>query len=71
MNGQEIVIRRLSPRLCEDWVQYFDKIAFQDHQDWAFCYCLEGHLDRKTQEEWTDPKERRNKAIELISFIAM
>lgn len=66
MKEQEIVIRPLSPELCEDWLEYFDKIAFQDHGDWAFCYCLEGHLDRKTQEQWTDPKERREKAIEFI-----
>lgn len=66
MKENEIVIHPLSPKLCEDWLWFFDKIAFQDHEDWAFCYCLEGHLDRKTQEEWTDPKERRKKAIELI-----
>lgn len=66
MKEQEVIIRRLSPELCEDWVQYFDNIAFQDHGDWAFCYCLEGHLDRKTQEAWTDPKERREKAVKLV-----
>lgn len=66
MKEREIVIRRLVPELCEDWLHFFDEIAFQDHGDWAFCYCLEGHLDRKTQEEWYDPGERRAKAIELI-----
>lgn len=66
MEEQKIVIRPLSPELCEDWLQYFDKIAFEDHEDWAFCYCLEGHLDRETQEKWTDPGERREKAIQLI-----
>lgn len=66
MEEQKVAIRPLSPELCEDWLHFFDKIAFQDHEDWAFCYCLEGHLDRKTQEEWTDPAERREKAIELI-----
>lgn len=66
MKKQEIVIRPLSPELCEDWLWYFDKAAFQDHEEWAFCYCLEGHLDPKTQETWTNPKERREKAIELI-----
>lgn len=66
MDEQKIMIRPLSPELCKDWLEYFDKIAFQDHEDWAFCYCLEGHLDQKTQGEWTDPGERREKAIELI-----
>lgn len=66
MEEQKLVIRPLSSELCEDWLHYFEKIAFQDHEDWAFCYCLEGHLDRKTNEQWTDPKKRREKAIELI-----
>lgn len=66
MEEQKITIRRLTPDLCEDWLHYFDEIAFKDHGDWGFCYCLEGHLDRKTQEEWTDPGMRRDKAIEFI-----
>lgn len=66
MEEKKIVIRPLSPELCGDWLWFFDKTAFQDHEDWAFCYCLEGHLDRETQEKWTDPKERRQKAVELI-----
>ena len=56
---EKITVRRLTPELCGDWVQYFDEIAFKDHQDWAFCYCLEGHLEPKTL-------ERRARAIELI-----
>lgn len=66
MKEHGIEIRRLSPALCEDWLHFFDEIAFRDHQDWAFCYCLEGHLDPKTQGEWTDAKERREKAVEMI-----
>lgn len=66
LEEQSMSIRPLSPELCEDWLWFFEKIAFQDHQDWAFCYCLEGHLDRETNEKWTTPEERREKAVELI-----
>lgn len=66
MGEQKVTIRPLCPELCEDWLQFFDKIAFEDHGDWAFCYCLEGFLDPETQEKWTNSKERREKAIELI-----
>ena len=66
MENQKIIIQQLRPELCEDWLGYFDKIAFQDHEDWAFCYCLEGHLTPKRQGEWTDREERREKAIEMI-----
>lgn len=61
-----ITIRALCPELCEDWLHFFEKTAFDDHEEWAFCYCLEGFLYPQTQEAWTDPKERRDKAIELI-----
>lgn len=61
-----IEIKRLSSELSDDWLNYFDKIAFSDHGDWAFCYCLEGLLDRKTHESWTNNKERRAKAEEFI-----
>lgn len=66
MEEQTITIRPLCPELCEDWLSFFDKIAFLDHEEWAFCYCLEGHLDPETQEQWNDAKERREKAIALI-----
>lgn len=66
MGEQKVTIRPLCPELCEDWLQFFDKIAFEDHGEWAFCYCLEGFLDPETQEKWTNSKERREKAIELI-----
>lgn len=62
----KVIIRRLSPKLCGDWLNFFDRIAFEDHGEWGFCYCLEGHLDPRTHEKWTDPKERREKAVELI-----
>ena len=62
----KITIRPLCPKLCGDWLEFFDKTAFEDHGEWAFCYCLEGHLDPETQEKWTDPGERREKAMELI-----
>lgn len=51
MEEQKITIRRLTPDLCEDWLHYFDEIAFKDHGDWGFCYCLEGHLDRDAAKE--------------------
>lgn len=59
-------IKRLTPELCNDWVKFFDEVAFQDHNDWRFCYCLEGFLTHEEQTKWTDCNERRQKAIDLI-----
>ena len=61
-----IEIKRLHPELCDDWLGFFDGIAFRDHGEWAFCYCLEGHMTRQANEELKDPAERREYAKNLI-----
>ena len=37
MNG--IVIKRLSPNLLDDFLYFFDDIAFRDNPEWSHCYC--------------------------------
>lgn len=61
-----IEIRKLTPELCEDWLGYFDGIAFGDHGEWALCYCLEGHMTRQANKELKDPAERKAYAKNLI-----
>lgn len=61
-----IEIKRLSPALCDDWLGFFDGIAFGDHEEWALCYCLEGHMTRRANEELKDPAIRREYAKNLI-----
>ena len=61
-----IEIKRLTPELCDDWLGYFDGIAFGDHGEWAFCYCLEGHMTRQANEDLKDHIERREYAKKLI-----
>ncbi|MCL1917853.1 MAG: GNAT family N-acetyltransferase [Peptococcaceae bacterium] len=43
----ELDIRRLSPQLANDYMYYFKNDAFSDHRDWAGCFCLHFHLDKK------------------------
>ena len=63
-----IQIRKLTPALTEDYLYYFDHVAFQDHEEWAHCYCLESHLSRKENEDsWGDKERRSKKARELIA----
>ncbi|MFX0136321.1 MAG: GNAT family N-acetyltransferase [Candidatus Hodarchaeota archaeon] len=35
----DIVIKSLSPDLIDDFLYYFDNIAFSDNPDWSVCYC--------------------------------
>lgn len=67
MEELKITIRPLSPELCEDWLRFFEEIAFKDHREWAFCYCLEGFLTPEAQERWVSPAERRRAAVEMIN----
>ncbi len=61
-----IEIRRLCSELCDDWLAYFDGIAFGDHGEWALCYCLEGHMTRQENDDLKDPAARRDYAKQLI-----
>lgn len=38
-----IEIKRLSPELTDDYLDYFDNIAFADNPEWSGCYCVWFH----------------------------
>ena len=63
-----IQIRKLTPDMTEDFLHYFENVAFTDHDEWAYCYCLESHLSQKENEDmWGDRERRSKKASELIA----
>ena len=62
----ELEIRRLSPELAEDFLYFFDEIAFRDHPEWSPCYCLESHLNEAEEDRFKDPQARREKAEEMV-----
>ncbi|MGB4658977.1 MAG: GNAT family N-acetyltransferase [Mobilitalea sp.] len=37
-------IKKLSPELTEDYLYFFDNIAFTDNEEWAGCYCVDYQL---------------------------
>lgn len=63
----EIIIRRLTPALLDDWLDYFDHDAFVDNPEWSGCYCRHFHFDHE-KDDWssTTPEENRGASIELI-----
>jgi GNAT superfamily N-acetyltransferase len=68
-----IEIRTLSPDLLDDFLNYFDNIAFADHQEWSGCYCTHFHWDSALEEEHQRlrqtgiTKTGRDYAIEFIN----
>ena len=65
MNG--IIIKRLSPKLIDDYLLYFDEIAFRDNPDWSYCYCRfpQAPHDKCRWQDFTK-KQNRQAVIELI-----
>jgi GNAT superfamily N-acetyltransferase len=47
----EVHIKRLTPELLEDYLEYFDHIAFTDHKEWEYCYCVFYHWNEEFEEE--------------------
>lgn len=65
----DIRLKKLTTDMSEEYLLYFDKVAFTDHEEWAECYCLESHLSREENEALDFKKEknaRRKKAEELV-----
>ena len=60
----DIQIRKLTSDLLEDYLYFFDYVAFTDHADWANCYCIHFHWQPKWDNE--PPKSNRSRMIEHI-----
>lgn len=59
-----IDIRPLSPEMLDDYLNFFDNVAFADHPDWSQCYCMHFHWQSKWDDE--PPRSNRDRAMECI-----
>jgi GNAT superfamily N-acetyltransferase len=50
----DIEIKRLSPELINDYIDYFDNIAFADNPEWSGCYCVWYHWNDRLEAERKD-----------------
>ena len=41
-------IRALTYDLLDDYIDFFDNIAFSDHKEWSGCYCVHFHLEEES-----------------------
>ena len=62
----DIQIKKLTRSLTDDFLRFFDCDAFSDHEEWAGCYCLEGHLTRQQDNFCIVRSVRRRKAEMMI-----
>jgi ribosomal protein S18 acetylase RimI-like enzyme len=71
----DIMIKKFSPELIDDYLFFFDNIGFSDHEDWSWCYCTGFHFDDKDIERIHNEKKlngtektgMRDEAISLIN----
>ena len=61
-----VVVRKLIPGMKDLYLSFFEHEAFEDHEDWSACYCLESHLGQSEEEACSGREARREKAGELV-----
>ena len=50
----EFEIRKLTPDLAEDYLDFFDNVAFTDHPEWSNCYCIHFHSYEAMEAEFQE-----------------
>jgi ribosomal protein S18 acetylase RimI-like enzyme len=63
----EMEIKPIGPELLDDFLSFFDRVAFTDNPDWASCYCYYYHIDC-SDAEWAgrSKEENREGARQLV-----
>jgi GNAT superfamily N-acetyltransferase len=56
-NIVEIEIRALSPELLDDYLYFFNSIAFAGHDEYPKCYCVHFHWNEKFEAEFKRGKK--------------
>ena len=60
-----MVIKELSLELMKDWFDFFDNIAFTDHDEWRGCYCTAFYYP-KPEDYFSTSNKRKDYAKWLI-----
>jgi GNAT superfamily N-acetyltransferase len=47
----DIIVRELTPSLGDDFLSFFDNVAFEDNPDWSDCYCSLYHFSHQGKDE--------------------
>ncbi len=61
-----LLFKKLTPDLANDYLYYFDNVAFTDHEEFSMCYCLESHVSKEDDDRLITKESRRQKAYDLI-----
>lgn len=64
----DVKIYALSQERIDDYLDFFDNVAFCDHEEWSWCYCTYYHFGPADEKELDglDKSGLRDRAIALI-----
>ncbi len=67
---KEIVIKELTPALRDDFLFFFDHVAFADNPDWSDCYCSLYHFENKGKDETRRQASNHVEQDKIHGFLA-
>jgi GNAT superfamily N-acetyltransferase len=66
---EKLIIEPLTPAHTEDYLSFFDNVAFSDNKEWSECYCQFYYYanDDRTWEMITGAENRKNTAESIMN----
>ncbi len=61
----DIVIKKLTSELLDDYLYFFDNVAFSDHKEWSLCYCMSFHMTEEMESEHEKTGEIKNRKYSI------
>ena len=61
-----IEIRRLAPALINDYLYFFENVAYSDNKEWDRCYCVGYCSDANAGNDFSSAQVRRDYAIQYV-----
>jgi len=65
-----IVVKELSPSLKDDFLYFFDNVAFADNPDWSDCYCSAYHFHNRNKAETRNEAASQVEDNRIHGFLA-
>lgn len=67
---RNLVVKELTPSLRDDFLFFFDNVAFADNPDWSDCYCSAYHFQNRGKDESRRLSSRQIEENRLHGFLA-
>ena len=59
----DLVVKELTPSLRDDFLLFFDNVAFADNPDWGDCYCYTYQFSDRGEPRLVAPPQARSRRV--------